>query len=99
MMPFLPHFASECLNELSIDPVLDKDWPKVDSKYLKTEFVNIVVQINGKKKEILELKNDSLEEELLEMIKRNEKLKNILKDKKIIKKIFVKNRLINLIIN
>ncbi len=99
MMPFLPHFASECLNDLSIDPALNKDWPKIDSKYLKTELVNIVVQINGKKREILKLKNDSSEEEILEMIKKNDKLKSALKDKKVTKKIFVKNRLINLIIN
>ena len=99
MMPFLPHFASECLNDLSIDPSINKDWPKIDSKSLKTELVNIVVQINGKKREILKLKNDSSEDTILEMIKKNDKLKNILENKKITKKIFVKNRLINLIIN
>ena len=99
MMPFLPHFASECLNELSVDPILNKDWPKINSKLLKSDLVNIVVQINGKKREILEIKNDSSEEEILKLIQKNEKLEKFLKNKKILKKIFVKNRLINLIIN
>ena len=99
MMPFLPHFASECLNELSVDPILNKDWPKINSKLLKSDLVNIVVQINGKKREILEIENDSSEEEILKLIQKNEKLEKFLKNKKILKKIFVKNRLINLIIN
>ena len=99
MMPFLPHFASECLNELSVDPILNKDWPKINSKLLKSDLVNIVVQINGKKREILEIKNDSSDEEILKLIQKNEKLEKFLKNKKILKKIFVKNRLINLIIN
>ncbi len=98
MMPFLPHFASECLNDLSIDPALNKDWPKIDTKSLKTEMINIVVQINGKKKEILKTKTDSSEEEIIKMINNNDKFKIILQNKKIINKIFVKNRLINLII-
>ena len=99
MMPFIPHFASECLNELSVDPILNKDWPKINSKLLKSDLVNIVVQINGKKREILEIKNDSSEEEILKLIQKNVKLEKFLKNKKILKKIFVKNRLINLIIN
>ena len=82
-----------------MDPILNKNWPKINLKSLKSDQVNIVVQINGKKREILEIKNDSSEEEIFKIIKNNEKLEKFLKDKKILKKIFVKNRLINLIIN
>ena len=99
MMPFLPHFASECLNELSVDPILNKDWPKINSKLLKSDMVNIVVQINGKKREILEIKNDSSEEEILKLIQNNKNLEKFLENKKVLKKVFIKNRLINLIIN
>ena len=99
MFPFLPHFASECLNELSIDPISDNHWPKVNAKSLKTEIVNIVIQINGKKREIVKIKNNSSEEEILKLVYENNKLTKFLKNNKIVKKIFVPNRLINLIIN
>ena len=99
MLPFLPHFASECLNDLSIDPILDNSWPKIDTKSLKTEMINIVIQINGKKREILKIKNNCSEEEILKLVYENDKLTKFLKDNKIIKKIFVPNRLINLIVN
>ena len=99
MMPFIPHYASECLNELSIDTIKKITWPKIDKTLLKSKTVNIVVQINGKKKEVLELQNDVLESEVMNMILENEKLNNLLDGKKILKKIFVKNRLINLIVN
>jgi leucyl-tRNA synthetase len=98
MMPFLPHFTSECLNELSVDPILDKQWPKIDSKSLKSDKINLVVQINGKKRDVLELKNDSSKIEIMNAIQTNEKISKFLKDKKIIKKIFIPNRLVNLII-
>jgi leucyl-tRNA synthetase len=99
MMPFIPHFASECLNEISIDPITNKQWPKIDLSSLKSELINIVIQINGKKKDVLRLNNDSSEEDIMNIINKNDKLNEILKNKKILKKIFVPNRLINLIVN
>lgn len=98
MMPFIPHFVSECLNEISIDPLKNINWPKTDKALLETKSVNIVVQINGKKREVLNLKNNISENELINIILENDKLKNFLKGKKIEKKIFIENRLINLII-
>ena len=96
--PFIPHFASECLSELSIFEKKDKSWPKVDDKYLNNENINLAVQINGKKREILYIQRDLGEEEILKIIANNEKLKKYIENKKIIKKIFVKNKIINLII-
>ena len=53
----------------------------------------------AKKKNILELKDNSSEDEVINMINKNKKLSEILKNKKILKKIFVPNRLINLILS
>ncbi len=96
LMPFTPHFASECLK--NIDKINDCEWPKVDAKYLILDSIKIVVQINGKKKEIIEVKSNLSEDELLNKIKANNKIAKNLEGKKIIKKIVVPNRLINLII-
>ena len=99
LSPFIPHFAAECLEILKkYKKDLINEWPDVDEKYIVNENINLVIQINGKKREIFELKKDTSEEEILDIIKNNEKLKNYIQNKKIIKKIFVPNKIINLIV-
>ena len=49
--PFIPHFASECLEKFSKFKKIRMTWPKIDKKLLAEEKVNIVIQINGKKRE------------------------------------------------
>ena len=96
MLPIVPHYANECIQELVGD--IRQSWPKAESKYLKSEFYSIVIQINGKKREIIQTKMNITEEELILEINKNNKINAYLKDKEIIKKIFIPNKLINLII-
>jgi len=67
-------------------------------KILEEEKVNIVIQINGKKREIVSIKKNTSEIEILKLINSNNKLNSYIKDKKIIKKIFVPNKIVNLIV-
>ena len=99
LSPFIPHFTSECLSEFSMIGKQEQNWPRVETKYLKDDNINLVVQINGKKREILNIQRDLEESEILKIIDNNEKLKKYTKNKQILKKIFVKNKIINLIIN
>ncbi len=94
--PIIPHFTSECLNEIGIDNSFK--WPDYNKKLLVNETCKIVVQINGKKRELIEVKNDISEKDLLEIIYKNTNLKKYIDNKEIKKKIFVPNRLINIII-
>ena len=96
MKPLIPHFASECLKDLSIDD--QQLWPLVEEKFLGTNDVNIVVQINGKKRSILNTTRDISEEDFIKKIKDDDKIGKILDNKEIIRSIFIKNKLINLII-
>ena len=96
MTPIVPHFASECLEDLGEKG--KKEWPKVNEKYLITENVNIVLQINGKKRGIIVSKRNTDEKILINDIKSNASYDKYLKNKKIIKSIYIKDRLINLIL-
>ena len=95
MTPFIPHFTTECLNNLNEEKV---SWPKVSKEDLIEEEINFVIQINGKKRALLKVKRDINEIEILTEIKSNSETEKLLKDKKIQKTIFVSNRLINIII-
>ncbi len=96
MIPIVPHLAYECLNDFG--QIKDLSWPDVDNKYLKDDKKNIVIQINGKKRGVLEIMTDADEKSLLEKIKKSVEFKKYIDDKTLIKTIFVKNRLINLIV-
>ena len=65
---------------------------------LDEEKVNIVIQINGKKREIIQIKKDANEKEILTIIKNNDKIQNFIKNKDVVKKVFVPNKILNYII-
>jgi len=97
--PFIPHFTSECFEELSKFKKFPlNEWPKTQEKFLIEEKINLVIQINGKKRDILNIKKDLEEEKILELMNENKKLKNYINSGQIIKKIFIPNKIMNLII-
>jgi len=99
MIPFVPHIASECLYKLEGKSFsLKNKWPKVDKSLLEENDVTIVVQINGKKRGLLSTTKDIGEKEVVAKAKNIENIRKNLTNKKIIKNIFVKNKVINFII-
>ncbi len=95
MTPIVPHFSTECLNVLDIK---DFKWPKYDESILKENIINIVVQINGKKRGLVKTELNITEEKLFEIIKNDETLTKYLNQKEFKKRIYIKNKLMNIII-
>ena len=96
-MPVLPHISSECLSKFNFKDKIN--WPEINHKYIIKEKNEIVIQINGKKRGTILVKKDTLEDELKQQIKETKLLEKYLVDKKIIKTIYIQNKLINYIIN
>tara|TARA_B100000073_G_scaffold336486_1_gene331323 strand:+ start:32 stop:937 length:906 start_codon:yes stop_codon:yes gene_type:complete len=95
--PAVPHYTSECLEEINGKNTIS--WPEANSDLLVEDKIDYVIQINGKKRAILNENRDIDQESLLTKIKNNKVSQKYLKDRSINKIIFVKNRLINLLIN
>jgi len=95
--PVIPHFASECLADLKLNPF--QKWPEVDRNLIKNETIKYVIQINGKKRATIECMKDISEKELMKEIINNVSTKKIIENKKINKCFFVKNRLINILVS
>ena len=95
MNPFMPHLSNECLS--SIKQKVD-NWPKVSKEDLIEENINFVVQLNGKKRALLNVKRDLDEESILKELLKNIETEKLLKNQRIQKTIFVSNRLINIIL-
>ena len=94
MSPVTPHLISECLDKLGNKYPLK--WPEVKVEYLKTNESVIVIQINGKKN-TLTLKEELNEKGLLDLIKQMKLVDKYIENQKIVKTIYIKNKLINII--
>ena len=98
MLPFVPHLSCECLSKLEGKDFYDQiEWPKANESLLKEQEVTLVVQINGKKRGLIVAKKNLSEKDVLVQAKKIENIRKNLKDKKILKNIFVKNKIINFI--
>jgi leucyl-tRNA synthetase len=97
MIPFTPHLAHECLVILNCKDV--KEWPKIDKQILENINIKIVIQINGKTRDVLSVKKDINEEEINKLVMKNSKTNKYLNSSKINRTIFVKNKIINYILN
>tara|TARA_B100000953_G_scaffold119609_1_gene98474 strand:+ start:119 stop:2671 length:2553 start_codon:yes stop_codon:yes gene_type:complete len=96
MSPIIPHLIFECLEALKLD--VFQNWPNVDKKMLEKQTIDFVIQLNGKKKEIIKVQKDIDEKTIMELIKKDDKMIKSFKNKKINKVFFVKNRLINILL-
>ena len=94
MIPFVPHLANECLDLLNCKN--KNEWPKIN-KNLQNE-IKFAVQINGKTRDIITIKKDLEKDTIMRTILKNSKANKYIADKKILKTIFVKNKIINYII-
>ena len=95
MSPVVPHLSSECLDKFNNKSSLK--WPEVKIEYLKSGEFSIVIQVNGKKRNVIKLKEEIEEEELLNLIKKMKLIDKYIKNQKILKTIYIKNKLINII--
>ena len=95
LSPVIPHFANECLEDIGYKDNLE--WPKINKKLLEDEKVNFVIQINGKKRLLLNVSKNINESDLMKILEDEDNLNKYLGEKKIKKTIFVPNRLINIL--
>lgn len=99
MAPFAPHISEELWQELGHkDSVHVDNWPQWDEKYLESEEITVVVQINGKLRAKLEILKTMDEDRIKELALQDNNVKRHLGDKKPAKVIYVPGRLINIVI-
>ena len=99
LSPFAPHICEELWQELgNNESVYQTAWPSFDEKALKQDTVEIVVQINGKIKEKLEVDTNLGKTELENLVMANPAVAALLQDKEIVKLIAVPKKLVNIVV-
>ena len=99
LSPMAPHITEELweLNgqEFSIH---NQEFPSWDDQLISTDTKTIVVQVNGKVRSQFNIEGTKSEEEIFEIASNNEKVQENLIGKEIIKKIYVKDKLVNFVV-
>ncbi len=97
--PFAPHITEEMWSALGYGEMIAKDgtWPEYDEAKCVDDTVEIAVQINGKLRAKIEVATDASNDEAIAAAKADEKIAEELNGKNIIKEIYVKGRLVNIV--
>jgi len=99
LAPFAPHITEELWQQLGHEDTIHIDnWPQWDNKYLQTDMMTIIVQVNGKLRAKLELPVDINEAEIKQRALDNDNVKLFIGDKKPTKVIYVLDRLVSVVI-
>ena len=99
LYPLFPSFIDKIFEELFAEGIEENNWPDIDESYIREKIINLPIQVNGKfittYQTQIDYKIDDIYDNLMSIPKVSEKIK----DKKLIKKINVQNKIINLIFN
>ena len=99
LAPFIPHVTEEMWEHLELEgSVHEQSWPEYDESALVKDTVEIVVQINGKIKEKINIPGDLSREEMENIAMEDEKVKGLTADKNVVKVIAVPNKLLNIVV-
>ena len=98
--PLIPHLSNELWSKSNFkEKDINKLWIKPDKNILMKDIIKVVIQINGKTRGVVEFENQDINEMIIK--KRVEEIESInkyLKDKEILKSIYIENKILNLII-
>jgi len=99
LAPFAPHISEEIWSKLGHkQSIFKSEWPTFDKDAIIEEEVTIVVQVNGKLRATINLPVNTDEDEVKKIALAQEKVKNFTNNKKIIKTIFIPNKLVNVVV-
>jgi leucyl-tRNA synthetase len=98
IQPYAPHIAEELWERLGNERLWEQPWPQADPSMLERETFELVIQVNGKVRDRVEVPADEPEAELVARAKASPKVQAFLDGKQIRKEIVVPGKLVNLVV-
>jgi len=99
LAPFAPHIAEELWERIGRPySIHQQEWPPVDAAMLKRATETIAIQINGRTRATVELPTDAGQEEAVEAARQVETIQRYLNSSAIQRVVYVRGRIINLVI-
>ncbi|MGN0435312.1 MAG: class I tRNA ligase family protein, partial [Wujia sp.] len=99
LSPFAPHLTEEIWEYLGHDDFLSVSaWPEYDESKTVEATVEIGVQVNGKVKNVVAIPNNADKDTALSLARADEKIAGFLEGKKVVKEIYVPNKIISFVV-
>ncbi len=98
IQPFSPHLAAEVFEQMTGERVWLTPWPEADPEMLKSDTVTIVVQVNGKVRDRIEVAQGTGKDEILEQARVAENVLKHLDGVEVLKEIVVPGKLVNIVV-
>jgi leucyl-tRNA synthetase len=98
IQPYAPHIAEELWSRLGHERLWEQPWPQADPALLERETFELVIQVNGRVRDRMEVSSDLSEEELVAHARASARVQEFLDGKEIRKEIVVPGKLVNLVI-
>jgi leucyl-tRNA synthetase len=98
IFPFAPHLGAEVYEAIEGGRVWEKPWPQADQALLASDTFMLVVQVNGKLRDRVEVGVGASEEDLLRLARESDAVKRHLDGKQVVKEIVVPGKLVNLVV-
>ncbi len=98
IQPYAPHIAEELWQRLGHERLWQEPWPTYDESLLEQETFELVVQVNGKLRDRIEVSTEAGEEQLIELARTAPKVAPYLEGKQVRKTIVVPRKLVNIVI-
>ncbi|WP_038057225.1 leucine--tRNA ligase [Thermodesulfobacterium hydrogeniphilum] len=99
LSPVCPHIAEELWKELGHDTFISLEaFPEYDSDLIEEDVFTLVIQVNGKVRDQMEVSVETSKEEIIEIVKERPKIKKYLEGKIIKNVVFVPKKLINFVV-
>ena len=97
--PFMPHFSQELWELMGESSELTyEDWPKYDKSFILQDEITIAVQLNGKRRSEINISKDEDESSVLDKARSDEKIIAFIGDMKVVKEIYIKDKIVNLVV-
>jgi leucyl-tRNA synthetase len=98
IQPYAPHMAEELWERLGHERLWKQPWPEADPRLLERDTFELVIQVNGKVRDRVEVAADTPEEDLVKLAKASERVQAHLDGKEIRQTIVVPRKLVNLVV-
>ena len=98
IFPFAPHCGAEVYERLTGARVWEQPWPVADPAFLERETIEVVVQVNGKVRDRLQVSSEATRDELEALASESPKLKANVDGREIVKVIVVPGKLVNFVV-
>ena len=100
LSPFAPHLAEEMWEKIGNKcSVFNESWPTYDESKTVLDKIYIAVQVNGKLRATLKIKNSDSKESVLMLAKEQSNVLSHIEGKNIIKEIYIPGKIVNLVVN